>query len=100
MEPDFKKKILLLSLAIFIAFSALSAETFIASGHDHECTGENCQVCLRIEIVKCFLRIFNLAGLVVFFAAIRAFFALVYRAYNEFSYYVFSPVMLKVRFNT
>jgi len=100
MELYRKRRILLLVLAVCIVFSIVSAETLIASEHDHECTGNCCPVCLQIEIVNCFLKTFNLAGFILLFAAFLAFFAKVHYIYNEFFYYRLTPVALKVRFNS
>jgi len=100
MELYRNRKILFLVIAVFIVFSVISAETLIASEHDHDCTGEGCPVCLQIEIVKCFLRTFNLIVFFSFLAAFHEFFAAVYRVFNGFFHYIFSLVTLKVRFNT
>jgi len=100
MKLNTKKKILLLVLAVCVTFSILSAETLIAGEQDHKCTGKCCPVCQRIEIVKCFLRIFNLAGFIVLFAAFHALFSQAQHIYDEFSYYILTPIALKVRFNS
>jgi len=100
MELYRKRKILLFVLAVCIVLSTVSAETLISDGYDHECTGHNCHVCLQIEIANCFLKTFNLAGFIFLFAAFLAFFAKVHYIYNEFFYYILTPVALKVRFNS
>jgi len=100
MEMRRKRKILLLVIAVCIVFSVVSAETLIIGEHDHKCTGKCCPVCMQIEIVKCFLRTLSLAGFIVFFTAFHEFFAKVIRIYYEFSYYVLTPIALKVRFNS
>ena len=43
-------------IVIFALFSALSFERLY---HSHECSGEDCAVCLCIEAVKSNLRTFN-----------------------------------------
>jgi hypothetical protein len=95
-----KRKILLLILAVCIVFSVVSAETLIASEHDHICTGHSCHVCLQIEIVKCFLRTLNLAGIIFFISIFYPFIFLDNRIYNKFSYNIPTPIALKVRFNS
>jgi hypothetical protein len=100
MEMYRKRKILLLILAACIVFSAVSAETLIAVEHDHICTGHYCHVCLQIEIVKCFLRTLNLAGIIFFIAVLRPFFTRAISVYNKFSYNIPTLIALKVRFNS
>jgi len=95
-----KRKILLLILAICIAFWVLSAESLIAREHDHICTGAGCPVCLHIEAVKCLLRTFKLAGLFALFAVCYAFFARTSLIYDEFTRFILTPIGLKVRYNS
>jgi len=95
-----KRKILLLVLAVCIVFSIVSAETLIADGHDHICTGHHCHVCLQIEIVKCFLRTLNLTGIIVLYNAFHLFFNQALRINKIFYYYILTPIALKVRFNS
>jgi hypothetical protein len=100
MEMYRKRKILFLVLAACLVFSVVSAETLITREHDHTCTGHSCHVCLQIEIVKCFLRTLNLAGIIFFIAVFHPFFKRVFRVYNKFSYNIPTPIALKVRFNS
>jgi len=100
MELNDKKKTLLLILAVFIVFGVVSAETLIAAEHDHDCIGENCPICLQIEVAKCFLRAFNLAGFIAFFIIFHAFFIQAHRIYYKLLYYFLTPIKLKVRFNS
>jgi len=100
MKPCSTRKILFLLLTVCIAFSVLSAETLIASGHDHDCTGEGCPVCAHIEAVLCFLKTFNLAGVFAFFAVCYVFLAQFPRTYNESFCSILTPIGLKVRFNS
>jgi len=100
MKPRFTRKIFILCLTICIAFLVISAETLIAGEHDHDCTGEDCPVCLHIEAVQCFLKTFSLTGFAVFFAAFHVFFSQDSRIYNESSCNILSPIRLKVRLNS
>jgi hypothetical protein len=100
MKLSRKRKILILVLAICIVFSVVSAETLISVGHDHECTGHSCHVCLQIEIVKCFLRTLNLAGIIFFFTAFHSFFTGTLRIINVIYFNILTPIALKVRFNS
>jgi len=95
-----KRKVLLLFLAVCIAFWVLSAETLIAREHDHICTGKHCHICLQIEIVKCFLRTITLAGIIFLFSAFHELIERLFRINKKFIFYTLTPVGLKVRFNS
>jgi hypothetical protein len=100
MELRPAKKILFLVLAACIAFSVIFAESLTAAGHDHDCAGEGCPVCLCIEAANNLLKVLKLALL---FAILTAFFASRAEAPPKqpgFTSYLFSPVALKVRFNS
>jgi hypothetical protein len=75
--------------------SVLFAETLATDSHDHNCTGTNCLICLRIEMAKSL----KLASITLFFITCLAFSALIPKIYTGLYDYSVSPVMLKVRFN-
>jgi hypothetical protein len=100
MESRPKGKILFLALAVCIAFSVVFAETLIANDLDHDCTGEGCPFCLTIETANNFLKSLKLGALAVFLAACPVFAVLNFRRYTEVISCTFSPVALKVRFNS
>jgi len=91
-----KRKILLLALALCLVISVVFAEALITGSHNHDCTGANCPICLRIEMAKSL----KLASIALFFITCPAFSALIPKIYAGFYYNSISPVLLKVRFNT
>ena len=91
-----KRKIILLALALCLAMSVVFAETLITGSHDHDCTGTNCPICLRIEMAKSL----KLASLTLFFITCLLSSALIPKICTGLYDYSLSPVMLKVRFNT
>jgi hypothetical protein len=100
MESRSKKKILLLALAICIAFSVVFAGNLAATEIDHDCTGENCPVCLHIETAKGFLKTLKTAGS---FSSITGHLTLTAKIPEdnaECNIYPHSPIALKVRFNS
>jgi hypothetical protein len=94
------KKILFLVLAVCIAFSVVSAETFVAAGLDHHCTGEDCIPCLQIEAAKNFLKTLKVVSIVLCFAALSVVPVLNPQKHTGFNPYHLSPVAQKVRFNS
>jgi hypothetical protein len=91
-----KRKIMLLALALCLVMLVVFAETLITGSHDHDCTGTNCLICLRIEMAKSL----KLISLTLLFISCLAFFALIPKICAGLYDYSLSPVMLKVRFNT
>jgi cbb3-type cytochrome oxidase subunit 3 len=96
MEPLSNRKIILLALALCLVISVVFAETLITGSHDHDCTGTNCLICLRIEMAKNL----RLASIILFFIACPVFSALVPKIRTGLNDCPISPVLLKVRFNT
>jgi len=90
------RKIILLALALCLVISVVFTETLIAGSHDHDCTGTNCPICLRIEMAKSL----KLISLTLLFITCPAFSVLIPRISAGLYDYSLSPVMLKVRFNT
>ena len=91
-----KRKIILLTLALCFVMSVVFAETVTANSHDHDCTGTNCPICLRIEMAKS-LKLTSIALLFITYPAFSALISKISAGLNDYS---LSPVMLKVRFNT
>jgi hypothetical protein len=100
MEPRYKRGILLLALAVCIAFSVVFAGNLAAGDIDHDCIGENCPVCLHIETAKDFLKTLKTAGSFTFFTGHFAFIAAIPENSAECAMYPHSPIALKVRFNS
>ena len=65
-----KKRILTAVLATLVLVVMLSSSLFIIEHADHDCTGEDCQICQQIYLCTQTLKTLSLAGMavVVFFA--------------------------------
>jgi hypothetical protein len=103
MALDLKRTILLLVLAICIVFSVFLAITLATQNLNHACckTEESgCLPCLQIETAKNFFRVLKLAIFFMLFAAHRLLHALAPEKRAENIVYRFSPIALKVRFNS
>jgi hypothetical protein len=101
MRLHSKSKILFLALAICIAFSVVFAENLIADDNEHDCTGEGCPVCLGIETVHYFIISLKLGALIVVFLAVcPVFFTQTTLKCTEIFLSLYSPITLKVRFNS
>jgi len=100
MELCPKRKILFLAIAICIAFSVVFTGNLAATEIDHDCTGENCPVCLHIETAKDFLKALKTAGSFSSLTSHLAFTAKILENNAECNIYPHSPIALKVRFNS
>jgi len=90
------RKIILLALALCLVIAVVFTETLIADSLDHDCTGTNCLICLRIEMAKSL----KLVIITLFFITCLLSSALIPKICTGLYDYSLSPVMLKVRFNT
>jgi len=99
MELRCKRKMLFLVLSVCIVFSVVFTETLSADNHDHDCTGSECPICLIIEAGHNFLKTLKFIGF-LFFAALLTFLARIPARNTWINAYNFSPVTLKVRFNS
>ena len=103
MVIDLKRKVLLLALAVCVLFSIFFTVILVAQSLNHACCvieKNECLPCLQIEAAKNFFRTLKLVILFVLFTA-----HLLFRAQNpqksvENNVYIFSPIALKVRFNS
>jgi len=95
-----KWKIMFLILAACIAVSVVFTEPLIAAGHDHDCMGEDCPICLQIEAAECFLKTLKLAEISLFLTACSLLFVQFHKKYACLIFCFLSPVTLKVRFNS
>ena len=91
---------MLLVLAICIAFSVVFTANLAAVDIDHDCTGENCPVCLHIETAKGFLKTLKTAGSFSSLTSHSVFTAKISENNAECNTYPHSPIALKVRFNS
>ena len=64
-----KKRIISLAVAVAVLFVMLYSALFIAAEVDHDCVGENCQICYQISVCENTLKNLSLAVCAVAFAA-------------------------------
>ena len=95
-----KNKILFLALAMCMIFSVVFAENLGATDIAHDCTGENCPVCLYIKTAEGFLKTLKTAGFFAFLTGHLVFTAKTPENSAEYYTYPHSPIALKVRFNS
>jgi len=102
MELCLKRKILLLTLAICIAFTVVFAEISIATDHDHnhDLIGGDCPICRQIEAANILLLALKLASLFVFFTASLTIHDKILSQFTQYFSRAISSVSLKVRFNS
>jgi hypothetical protein len=100
MELRPKRTVLLLALAVCMAFSVVFAEILVAGDIDHDCIGEGCPFCITIETVHNFIKNLKLGGLAFFLAVCPVFLIRTSQKFTDFPLSPNSPVALKVRFNS
>jgi len=84
-------------LAAVIFLAVVFTGTLSAANHDHDCIGSECPVCLIIEAGSNFHNALKLTGVLFFTAAITAAVCIFFLIPQVRA---FSPVALKVRFNS
>ena len=99
-ELKLKRKILLIVLAVCTVFSIVSAETLIAADIDHDCTDHACQICIKLETVKNFLKTIKLLSIISLSIASFAVYICIQKNISNLITYNLTPVMLKVRMNS
>jgi hypothetical protein len=100
MELRPKRKMLFFTMVACILLSVVLIESLAADGHDHDCKGEGCPVCMQIETAQNFLKALKIAVLASFLAVFLAFTAQTYLKPADSTTNPFSPITLKVRFNS
>ena len=106
MEIRPKTKILLLAVAICIAFPVIFGEVLVSLDIGHECHGNHggveasCQVCLKIELARSLLKTIKMVSAGLTLAALLHLFTRSKLEYSEQKYFNLSPILLKVRINT
>jgi hypothetical protein len=111
LQPN--KSFLLLAMAACIAFSIILTGTLIAGCLDHvhsegrvrligstAKTEPDCPICQKIERAEIFLKALKLASITLFFIGCFMFIIQTSNTHKTHDAYRFSPVALKVRFNT
>jgi hypothetical protein len=100
MELRPKGKALFFTLSICLVFSLFFAETLAVDDLDHDCIGEGCPFCLVIETAHNFFKSLKLAALTVFLIVCLMFLIQTLNKFNNFFFFLNSPITLKVRFNS
>ena len=102
MEIRSKKKALFLALAVCMILSVVFTGVLAASILEHDCIGEEngCPYCLQISMAKIFLKTFKIAIVIIFAALVFIFCAQISQKHTVFVLYPYSPISLKVRFNS
>ncbi|MDR1909748.1 MAG: hypothetical protein LBQ35_07535 [Spirochaetaceae bacterium] len=99
MGPYQRRRPFLLAFTASLALTAVSTEAFITAHQHHDCSGEDCLICLQIETARHLLD-----GLVRAVAALMGFYALTVRVIVKAPVFLGpappTPVSLKVKFNT
>gem|GEM_PF-5203189 len=97
-----KTTLLFLALLICVISAMVFGEIFIYSHVDHECTeiGTNCLVCIKINVLKNFLKTLKMASVCFCLAVLLSCFNWKKRKDLVFSQHQFSPITLKVRINS
>jgi hypothetical protein len=95
-----RSRLLFAVLTAFFILASVFAAAFVFIHLDHDCTGEDCLVCLRIETVQSLFKSSALAAIAaLFLRPVRQ-----AKAIERSSFYLTSllpdPVSLKVRFNS
>jgi hypothetical protein len=93
-------KIIFLVLAACMAFSVVFSEAFIGGGHDHDCTGSECLICLQINAARNLLKILKISCAALFLGAFSIFSVIILLKSSRLNIYQFSPIILKVRNNS
>jgi len=100
MERLNKKKLLLLTLLIWVLFLLVSAEILLFTAFDHECLGVNCPICTQAVTIKNFLQVLLLASIVFLLVNLLSYSAKIVFCYLEPHFSYLTPVILKTRFNS
>jgi hypothetical protein len=92
------KRLSLIVITACLALAAVSADVFVFTHLDHDCTGEDCAVCLQIEIAQNLIELMGRIGLFILVAGIFASALRLIRKSQVFSTVFASPILLKVKF--
>lgn len=96
---NYSKRYILIAMCIMTMLMLLFSFQLLSKEADHECTGEHCLVCQRIEQCKLSIkRLFEFI-IAVFITTISCF--LIWREYYSFSFRrIYLPLAIyKIRFN-
>ena len=84
-------------MTAWLVLAVIWAGIFVIEEHIHDHTGENCHICLEIQIALRIIEAFGRLGLGLFFAGFIKYAASLEKP-RQF-YFAKKPIELKVRFN-
>jgi hypothetical protein len=81
----------------WLALAIIFAGVFVIEELDHDCTGEDCHICLQIEIAQRLLEAFGRVGVSILFAGFIAY----TKAFIKLPVFFdpITPITLKIKFN-
>jgi hypothetical protein len=84
-------------MTAWLVLAVVFAGIFVIEEHIHDHTGENCQICLEIQIALRIIEAFGRLGLCLLLAGFVKYAAAVVKP--QLFYFAKKPIELKVRFN-
>lgn len=92
-----KNSFVALMLALTVIFAILSSVLFITAEADHDCTGDDCSICYRIDVCKNTLKNIGQIKGVIFLSVVIFNFALFLFLFEKKHIYNSSLVSLKIK---
>ena len=92
-----KKRILSVALAVLVLFVVLYSVFFIAAESHHDCIGENCPICLQIQVYENTLKTLSSAAAVTAASAILYVAFFIIKTYITRPFVSATPISLKVK---
>ncbi len=92
-----KNRLIALLLAVTVIFAVLFSALFIAQNADHNCIGDDCQICYAISVCENVLKTIGSALAVVILAALVGVFRFFLPSVSKRTAYRTSLVTLKVK---
>jgi hypothetical protein len=84
-------------MTAWLALAVIFAGIFVIEEHIHDHTGENCQICLEIQIAQRIIEAFGCLGVCLFLVGFIKYAVSVVKP--QPFYFAKKPIELKVRFN-
>ncbi|MDR2501589.1 MAG: hypothetical protein LBD37_11025 [Treponema sp.] len=84
-------------MTAWLALAVVFAGIFVIEEHHHDHTGQNCQICLEIQIALRIIEAFGRLGVCVLLAGFIRYAASIVKPRHF--YFAKKPIELKVRFN-
>lgn len=69
-SPNRRMNILVMALAVLLLFVTFASYQIIVEKAHHECTGENCSICIQLEEAVSYLKSIKYVPILSFLAAI------------------------------